>query len=302
MPEEEVDDNEELTRILNERWGQTGEDAATQPSGETQETPSEEVAPPPTVETPEAPTTLTLPDGSELPLEAAQRYVGLDKYFEENPQVVHLLRGIADGSLTVSPVGQPAESATTEGKRTPETVALPEDIDPEDPGIKFLLGRLAEADQRYEQVVGRLDSIEPQLQQQTANNAQAIVHRAARSFQSDRGLTDEQMAKVQEHAASMQVLPALMSPVDPVTNLPRQVDPLAAVEQALDMAYWQVPEFREAEIQRQLTQKKEDDTRKAKLGALSGNSGSVPRTKPEPKTPEEMRQAMIEELAPNFTP
>jgi hypothetical protein len=125
-----------------------------------------------------------------------------------------------------------------------------------------------------------------------------MASRAKDSFAKQYSLSNDQINDIEQIAANMQILPALLSGVDPITRLPVKVDPLTALERALEIAYYSTPTYREAEYQRKQTLAKKDTSRKRKLNSLSGSSGSTPkRPAREPETEQDRRSAMINEIA-----
>jgi hypothetical protein len=88
-----------------------------------------------------------------------------------------------------------------------------------------------------------------------------------------------------------------MAPIDPVSGLPRNVDPLKALEDAFDLAHWQIPRLRDKELAEVQSATRTSNKRKAKLSSLGGASGSVPRQQNTvPTNKQERRQAMLAEM------
>lgn len=309
-------DNDHLADLLNGKWGNEPAEsptlvvdpAADQPgvedgsggSSEADGTPAPLDAPTTsttdTEEEPESlPSTFKLDDDTSIDADTARRYLQFDAFLAENPDFVSALQGIADGTFQVVPVDQ--ETQPTKTTPSTDSLSLPDDVDPDDPAVKFFLSQQAATQAQLTEALDKISSHESQITQQNAATTTSIINRATISFQKDHSLTNEQMEKIQTTAANLQILPALMSPVDPMSGMPRKVDPLAAVEQALETAYWQLPEFREQEIESRLKQQKDDTTRKGKLTALGGSSGSTPKMPNAPTNEQERRQAMIAEVA-----
>lgn len=157
--------------------------------------------------------------------------------------------------------------------------------------------RHMEAQQRYlDSMSQRLQVHDSYLTQQQQEASNAYMARAREQFQSSYSVTPEQVSYLERVAANLGVLPSLLSGVDPTTGQYSPPDPISALNRAMEIAYWTVPEYREVELQRQASQSYEDRQRKSKLGGLSGSSGSVPRNPPQPTNPQERREAMMTEV------
>jgi hypothetical protein len=143
--------------------------------------------------------------------------------------------------------------------------------------------------QQLQQLQGQVTSHAQYLAQQQQIEIAATTNRVAEQFKADHTLDTVAYNKVYDHAQSFaNVLQSFMS-----QGLDRQ----SALTRTLELAYWDMPEFREAEIARQQSQVRKDNERKAKAGSLSGSSGSLPRTQKVPTNPQEIREAMIRDLA-----
>jgi hypothetical protein len=125
---------------------------------------------------------------------------------------------------------------------------------------------------------------------------QAIIESVVTSFQDRYQLPDDLTMKVRQAAGRTGAVNSYMNGMDPVTG--EQVIPNVhkAVEKALEIGYWMTPETRTFEIRREFQRRSADVERKQKLAGISGASGSVPRTVPQPQpgTPESEAALMRE--------
>lgn len=193
--------------------------------------------------------------------------------------------GVAAPSITPSP--------------TPSAPILdPSTLDLTDPSVAALYGALVEQQQHLEHLRTQQTQLANQSYEAIRTQTNALYQRAAETFQSAHSLSDDDLNKVATIAARLNVLPSLMSGVDPITGLPSAPDPLSAMSRALDIAYNALPEMAaKAAAAAEQTQRRHN-TRKQKLAAVAGSSGSVPRTTAPPRDP---KQAMIQEVAAMMT-
>jgi hypothetical protein len=122
------------------------------------------------------------------------------------------------------------------------------------------------------------------IQDQNRTTATRIVESVVSSFQTDKGLTDEDMKEIRSIA---QVRPG---------NNP---DPYHQVRDAFEVAYWSIPRFRERAISEERATWEADRRKQKKLAAVTGTSGSVSRNPPEPRTADERKAGLrkaVEEL------
>jgi hypothetical protein len=131
--------------------------------------------------------------------------------------------------------------------------------------------------------LGRVDAHDRFIQDQGRQTAARIVESVVTSFQTDKGLTAEEMKEIRGIAQ--------IKPGDP--------DPYHQVQEAFEVAYWSIPRFREKALTEERARWEEDRKRQKKLAAVTGNSGSVPRTPPEPRNVDERKaglRAAVEEI------
>ena len=219
-------------------------------------------------------------------------YQQFDEILRANPQLSQLVTGVLSGDITLDQAQ--AIAAATEVKPDPTP---PPDLDLDDPTIRHLYEQHQAQAAIIQELNQRVASHDDFLTRQQHETSESLVNRARASFQQQYELDDTQMERIEQVAAGLQIVPALAQGFNPSTGQYERPDTLAALERALEVAYWSQPEYRDREYQRQMEQRKVDNKRKQKLAAVSGNSGSVPRSQPAPQTQEGRRQAMIQEVA-----
>lgn len=230
-----------------------------------------------------------------LSKEQISAYKKFDELLKTRPDLEYVIAQNLGLVPPSAPVTQP-QPVAQDGPTAQRPAPPPLDLD--DPSQRWLYERYMEQEQRLAQVTNAViaNNRQTATQQEQANTA--ILNRAFASFKQQHNIDDVEMNQVVNLAGRLNVLPSLLNPIDPMTGVPRKVDPLSAVEQALDIAYWQIPGLREKEVATIAANKKAAQARKQKAGALSGNSGSAPR-RPAPVPTDEIgrRRAMVETVA-----
>lgn len=280
---------EELMAYVDERFGSTPETDLQTPDEGTQlhaveDEVEPEITPDPEPQPEPQPTGLT-PD-------QIQAYQQFDGILKSNPALSQLVTGVLTGDISLDQAQEIAQQVTVPPAETP-----PPDLDLDDPAVKHLYDQSVAQARELQALNERLSNHDDFLNRQRQETSASLVNRAKASFQQRMELDDVQMGRLEQIAAGLQILPALAQGFNPSTGQYESPDTLAAVERALEVAYWTQPETREREFQRQVSQRATDNKRKQKLAAVSGNSGSVPRSLPAPQTQEGRRQAMIQEVA-----
>lgn len=234
-----------------------------------------------------APDVWTYDDGSSITKERAARLAEFEQFLQANPAVAEGIFGTVMGTHEI--VAKTAAPATQEP---------PEELDLDDPTTKRIWDELQATRQQLGAAAEIIQRHENQFNTSTAATVDATLNRAVASYAKQYNLSDTDMTEIQNVAARLNVVPSLMAPVDPVSGQPRKVDPLAALEQAFDLARWQIPRLREQQISVFQAETRDDDKRKKKLSSLGGASGSAPRGPQRvPDNPAEKRSAMIAEVA-----
>jgi hypothetical protein len=283
--EQDVTDWEALVR---ERFGEPTTESAptTGESGpsEVVERTGEEAQPAETTPPP-SPDTWEFDDGISINKEVAESYARFDAFLQANPQIADIIKQSVE------------QAQATPAQVPPEPAPIPEDIDLDNPTVKFLFDQYNSTKTQLDQALQLIQRHDVQLNTQTNATAESTVNRVCESFQKEKGLTDEEVMRIRHIASNLNVMEPYMETTDPITGAPKKPDPLGAVEHALDLAYWSIPEFREKEIERRLKLNRENAEKQRKLSSLGGSSGSTPREQPTPQTKEEMQAAMIREVA-----
>ena len=292
-PIADITDDDEFLRMIQEL---AAEEDTEQPE-EISEEPSAED------ETPEVPTpdlAWSWDDGLTIDREKARNLALFDAWLEANPALAERLAGVAQGEYDVVPLegrGVPANKPTTTIPTTPANIAdqVPEDIDLDDPVQRRIWNELQATKQLIAQQGELLNQHAQQINQSTQQTTAALVERITEDYRAKNELTPEEVTVIRKKAALL--IPEFVNPIDLETGLPRKVDPVHAIEQALDAAKWSIPEFRNKALNELAKAQLEDLRKKSKLTSLGGSSGSVPRKATTPTTEEERRQAMIAEVA-----
>lgn len=133
-----------------------------------------------------------------------------------------------------------------------------------------------------------------------------ITRGAMSEFAANRKLDDNTMSSIMRTVAQSGLASTYMRGIDPITGEstvdPRtgSADPYQAIMRAMDVAYYMVPETRQAEIDRGIQERVDRatraSTRKQKLAGVSGAAGSVPRQTQPPTEPRDRYDAMVEEM------
>lgn len=236
-----------------------------------------------------SPDVIEVADGVSLTREEAVAWAQFGDYLRANPEMADAVAAVLEGGKP-EPQPEPQPKTATDDK-------IPDGIDLDDPAIAALWNQLQSEREHISRLEAMVEQHDDYVTHATQQTTQSLMNQARATYKETHNLSDTDMEKVYDVAGRLQVLPALLAAVDPVTGLPRQIDPLAAMQEAFEIARWNVPELREREMQLKVDEQKSDTKRKKKLSSLGGTSGSVPKTSPEPKTEQERRAAMIAEVA-----
>jgi hypothetical protein len=241
------------------------------------------------------------PPAEEPPAEGPRRVAVLDREFDEhdaralvefydwvrqNPQQAMAIDSYLRGEAQLVPQGY-QQSQPQQAPQQQQAPPEPEhdDLEDLDPALRDRLRRIDELEQRiqqYEQV--SVQERQAQYQQQVA----AAVQRGGQSAQQKYGLTEEEAQELLGEAAALNIVGPLAA---------QRGDPVVAVEEALEIAYWRSPKFREHALTKMAQQEAESAKRQRKASALSGGSGSVPRNQGAPSNPTDRRSAMVNEIS-----
>lgn len=248
---------------------------------------------PPTAETPppadpENPSAL-LPDhvlvnGNQVPLADVQRLWEFDKFLRENPEAAQRVQAAVQPVVPAAETPPPANQELTP----------PEWMDLEDPQQKFMWDQHVQTQQTLATIAQR-DAAARQAeitQRATTDMATALSQWTA----AHPNINEDQIEKVRAHAAEMNIIGSLMA---------TSSTPVQALVRAMDIAALDDPDLRTVYLTPEVktpTRQQRSTTRKGKLNALGGSSGSVPRTTTpsRPQTDQEAREQFAAGLAESF--
>jgi hypothetical protein len=220
---------------------------------------------------------VTFPDGSTRTVDELYRIAQFEQYLEANPDVAARVVEAAKG-VTSSPVEPPPTQAAT---------TVPDYIDLEDPVVKYLV-------EQNQVVASQLEELRRQQSQRELAQAQSQLDVAMSNIKDRFSLSDEDLNKLRTRTAELNVLPAFMAR--------NQESPVLGFEQAMEFTLWSDSTFRDQQTTAQLnklqSEQQETRTRTNKLNKVATSSGGTPPTnRKEPKTDEERREAMIQEIS-----
>jgi hypothetical protein len=224
-----------------------------------------------------------------IPRSRLEAYLALDQELARSPELRETLRQHFERQVGVSPPTNLPQPAAQQPQPSPipddPFSSIPEEYR-DDPVVQVA----QRAFQAQQAEIARLNAIFAAQQQEVAQQRMIEFNKAVETgtmnFQRAHSLTDEDMVRLRTQAAQLNV----------VDNLLPQLGPVGAVERALETAYFMDPSFREKELARVAAEQRNDSAKKQKLAAISGSSGSVPRTTPAPTTEEGRRAAMIADV------
>jgi hypothetical protein len=270
-----------------------GEPTAPDPAtGEPPATPSEPVSP-----TIPEPDDFVEIEGSRYPRSQVQAATQFQQHLASDPQLQQLITDYLTGGGIPQQPTQPQRFIPPQ-QASPQALSQPpEDLDLEDPSVRRLYQLVQ---QQNEAIQGLTQGLTTTYEQSAAQSRQQINSQwqtAATAFSKDHDLREDETEYLGQVAARLGVLPALMQGMDPITGSPSSPDPIRAFNRALEIAMFQVPEYRDREFRRSVQAQQQEAQKRKLLGAVGGSSGSVARTNPPPKAGSpEARKAMLSEV------
>lgn len=243
-------------------------------------------APPAADDTPDL---FQITDDLSLTRAEAQELAEFQQYLRSDPRAA---QAVVEALQALNTPPAPPETPPAPTQRE-----VPEELDLDDPAIAALWHQHQATLDHIARLEATVQTHDNFVTQSAQEQMQTLLNSARTTYQAEHNLSEPEMQQVYDVAGRLQVLPALLSPVDPVTGVPRQVDQISAMKEAFEMARWNIPALREREMQLKVTEQKADTKRKQKLSSLGGSSGSAPRSVPEPKNEQERRAAMIAAVA-----
>jgi hypothetical protein len=257
-------------------------------------TPTEPAAPP--TSEPLAPEEAFIDvNGRRIPKSRLEAWGQFDALLEQDPNLQAVITQYLQGQAP-----QPTQPTPPVAQVAPAPEFQLSEDDLADPTVRALYNM-------HQQTAAQLADLRRQTEfaTQTTLGAQQrqhveLVNGAVTAFAKQYDIPDDMMQLVRNAAARTASVETYMKGMDPITGVPVAPDPYKAVERALEIGYWMVPELRE----RAYTQREErikeraqaDSERKRKLAGVSGASGSVPRTQPAPTTEQGRRTALLSEV------
>jgi hypothetical protein len=169
------------------------------------------------------------------------------------------------------------------------------------PGLASYMASQEQRIQAANQQAAVVQQGQQQLQQSYAQIQQSQTEASIRGAREDfvakfPGATPEVIADLEQRAAQMQIVPALIRQ--------HNGDSRAAVVDALERTFWMTPEYRDQALNAQLTQQsvsaQEVQTRRANAARLGGPAAAIPRSiapiDPSKMSPAQKQAAMAEEI------
>jgi hypothetical protein len=235
-----------------------------------------------------------------IPRSRIEQYAQLDARMRDDPRWARFVTDyLATGQVPVERVQVPQAPPVPPAPQYAPLPPLPAEY-ADDPVTSQLHAglnaALVDLRARQEQITQAIMA-QQQVQFATAQSQNdALVMRASRDFMERKGLTPEEMKRLEQVTADLNILPSFLRGRHPVYGTPFKGDPIAAVDAALDVAYNAIPEYRAKEEAKVQAQRRADHAKRQKLAGVSGSSGSVPRMQPAPTTEAGRRQAMVSEV------
>lgn len=175
-------------------------------------------------------------------------------------------------------------------------------IDPallEDPAVNFLWNQIQQQNSLLDNYRGEIQRLSSITSSRVEADAKTVMEQAVSEFKESYGITDDNVVNnVKLAAARLDVMHSILNRgIDPITGLPTDPNPLNAVKRAMEVAAYSIPEVREQVIAAQLSQQQSDFQRKQRLNAVGGSTRPLPRNTPAPTSPQDIRNAMVQEVA-----
>lgn len=220
----------------------------------------------------------------EISAEDAEQLVQLQELLSSDPNFQqHLYRYFAPPAtepVATEPATTPADPATPPWQVPAEYL--------DNPAFKALYDINAQQWELINNLKSSLGTIAEQNAAVQRKELEATANNVASSFASDFKLSDTELADLRTRAAKLNVVPNFINEGASAQD---------AFRQALELAYWSTPEYRSRDLADHIEAASEAKKKKARAASISGSAGSAPRTAPKPKTEQEKRAAMIDELA-----
>lgn len=182
----------------------------------------------------------------------------------------------------------------------PAPPSPPEELDLDDPAIKYFYEQNQALLKELETLKGVTSTVADQNRAQVESQVNALIERGRVAFRDKYKLSDQDATEILNLAGHTNAALSYMQGIDPRTGQPvppeHRGDAIQATMIAMEMSMWANDNIRTKVVKDQIAQDRKDRIKKSKLHALSGNSGSAPRTSSQPKNDSERRAAMLDEV------
>lgn len=233
-------------------------------------------------------------DGQRFARSQVSAAAQFQQHLQSDPQLQQLITDYLTGARTIAQAPQPQPQPLQAPQPPYDPFA---EIDLDDPSLRALSNIVRQQNQQIQALTSGLRTTFDHSVNQQAQQIDAQYKTAATSFAKDHELEDGEVEAISQVAARLGVLPQLMQGMDPVTGVPHSPDPIASFQRALEIAMYQIPEYRDREFRRSVTTMQEHASKRKLLGAVGGTSGSVARTQTPPKAGSpEAKRAMLAEV------
>lgn len=238
--------------------------------------PADPVIPDPIIPEPAAPVVV---DGREIGLEQLRALAQFDDLLRSDPRFAQHVQSYITGqpSPNQPPVAphQPAAES--------EDFLVPEEVDLNDPAMRFFAERLATQQEEIRTQRRAISQFQQQAQIQQERSSSDIIASAQRRYIDQHPeVSAQEWDQIRGVAARSGYVNALMGGVDPITGYPVNMDTETALLRAFELSSTHVESLmnkradaRVAKQQESAAMQQQDQTRKARAGALSGSPAST---------------------------
>jgi hypothetical protein len=213
-------------------------------------------------------------EGRRIPRGDALAILEFHEWARANPQHVAAISAVLEGRAQIVPL----EQQPPEASAASPAAARASDEDELDPAVR----------RELEALRGEIGTLRSRTMEEERAQALGAIEQASRTFAARYSLAEADVLKVQDALGQLRILPSFVARLGG--------DRIRGTEEALEVAYLSMPEFREREVERRMKLHEESQRRQRKASKLSGSSGSVPRTPSAPRSEAEIDAAILAEL------